>query len=156
MYYGTIDYEKLWNWLREQNAEYLLSFDGKTSSIDVTYDVPKDLYDLHTYLYSGNSSFRRVIGTSNSELVQESLYVKLHNDFESDFTLDISKFSEGQRLASLIRNNCEVEVVVRQSDMDKYFEINKLVDNETVEFSEPIYEFESYRELELEMMNYLF
>lgn len=76
MYYGTIDYEELWNWLRNQECVYMLSFDGKTSSIDITYDVPKDIYNTHEYLYNGNSSFRRVVGNSNSEYVRESLYIK--------------------------------------------------------------------------------
>lgn len=76
MYYGTIDYEKLWDWIRSQKCDYMLSFDGKTSSIDITYDVPNDLYSKHEYLYSGNSSFRRVIGSSNSEYVSESLYIR--------------------------------------------------------------------------------
>ena len=76
MYYGTIDYDKLWSWIRQQNCDYMLSFDGKTTSIDITYDVPNDLYNKHEYLYSGNSSFRRVIGTSNSEYVSESLYIR--------------------------------------------------------------------------------
>lgn len=76
MYYGTIDYKKLWNWLRNQQGIYLLSFDGTTSSEDMTYAVPEDVYDTHEYLYNGNSSFRRVIGTSNTEYVNESLYIK--------------------------------------------------------------------------------
>lgn len=76
MYYGKIKYEKLWEWLRSQQGLYYLSFDGKTSSEDMTYSVPKDVYDTHEYLYSGNSSFRRVIGTSNKEYVNESLYIK--------------------------------------------------------------------------------
>lgn len=76
MYYGVINYENLWNWLRSQNGIYLLSFDGTTSSEDMTYDVPSDIYTTHEYLYSGNSSFRRVIGKSNSEYVRESLYIK--------------------------------------------------------------------------------
>lgn len=75
MYYGAIDYDNLWNWIRKQKCNYMLSFDGKTSSIDITYNVPKDIYYKHEYLYSGNSSFRRVIGTSNSEYVSESLYI---------------------------------------------------------------------------------
>ncbi|MFR2887934.1 MAG: Dam family site-specific DNA-(adenine-N6)-methyltransferase [Clostridium butyricum] len=76
MYYGAIDYNCLWDWLRKQQCDYMLSFDGKTSSIDITYDVPKDVYNTHEYLYSGNSSFRRVIGISNKEYVSESLYIK--------------------------------------------------------------------------------
>ena len=77
MYYGTINYEELWNWLRGQQCDYILSFDGKTSSKDMTYEVPKDIYNIHEYIYSGNSSFRRIIGTSNSEYVNESLYIKI-------------------------------------------------------------------------------
>lgn len=76
MYYGTIDYDELWNWLRNQKCDYMLSFDGKTSSMDITYDVPKDIYNKHEYLYNGNSSFRRVVGNSNGEYVSESLYIK--------------------------------------------------------------------------------
>ena len=75
MYYGVIDYNVLWDWIRNQKADYMLSFDGKTSSIDITHNVPKDIYTKHEYLYNGNSSFRRVIGTSNSEYVSESLYI---------------------------------------------------------------------------------
>lgn len=53
----------------------MLSFDGKTSSLDITYNVPKDIYSKHEYLENGNSSFRRVIGNSNDEYVSESLYI---------------------------------------------------------------------------------
>lgn len=75
MYYGTIDYNMLWSWIRKQECDYMLSFDGKTSSLDITYNVPKDIYSKHEYLESGNSSFRRVIGNSNDEYVSESLYI---------------------------------------------------------------------------------
>ena len=80
MYYGVIDYNELWNWLRNQHCIYMLSFDGRTTSRDDTYDVPKDLYSNHEYLYSGNSSFSRTIGKSNSEYVEESLYIKLFKE----------------------------------------------------------------------------
>lgn len=76
MYYGTIDYTNLWEWLRKQKGGYMLSFDGKTTNTNSTYAVPDDLYTKHSYLESGNSSFRRVIGKSNSEYVFESLYIK--------------------------------------------------------------------------------
>ena len=47
----------------------------------MTYEVPTDIYTTHEYLYNGNSSFRRVIGTSNSEYVRESLYIKYNRIF---------------------------------------------------------------------------
>lgn len=81
MYYGAINYNEMWDWLRLQKCDYMLSFDGKTSSIDMTYKVPTDIYTTHEYLYNGNSSFRRVIGTSNSEYVRESLYIKHNRTF---------------------------------------------------------------------------
>ena len=55
-------------------GKYLLSFDGKTTSKDMTVDIPRDLYSNHIYLESGNSSFRRTIGNLKSEYVSESLY----------------------------------------------------------------------------------
>ncbi|EQB4340403.1 Dam family site-specific DNA-(adenine-N6)-methyltransferase [Clostridium botulinum] len=77
MYYGTIDYNKLWDYLKDCKCDYLLSFDGKITSEDKTYEVPKQVYDKHEYIYNGNSSFRRVIGKSNKEYVEESLYIKV-------------------------------------------------------------------------------
>ena len=74
MYYGTIDYEDLWNWMRISKGIKYLSFDGKTTYDNFTQIVPKDLYKKHEYLQSGNSSFRRVIGKSSSTNVYESLY----------------------------------------------------------------------------------
>lgn len=76
MYYGTIDYNKFWDYLRELPCKYVLSFDGKSGKIDNTWDVPKDVYSRHEYLLSGNSSFKRTIGKSNDSIVYESLYVK--------------------------------------------------------------------------------
>lgn len=77
MYYGAINYEELWNWMSKQSCDYMLSFDGKSTTEDMTYEVPDYLYSKHEYLYSGNSSFRRVIGKSNKEYIEESLYIKL-------------------------------------------------------------------------------
>lgn len=76
MYYGTIDYKKFWDYLKQLPCKYALSFDGKSGDIDNTWNVPKDIYTTHEYLLSGNSSFKRTIGKSNDSIVYESLYVK--------------------------------------------------------------------------------
>lgn len=76
MYYGTIDYDKLWNWLRNLPCKYALSFDGISGEEDNTWNVPRDVYSKHEYLLSGNSSFKRTIGRSNNSIVYESLYLK--------------------------------------------------------------------------------
>lgn len=77
MYYGQIDYEQLWYFLSKQQASYILSFDGKTDSKDMTYGVPCDLYDKHEYIYSGISGFRK--NHKKQEYVSESLYIKINN-----------------------------------------------------------------------------
>ena len=76
MYYGTIDYAKLWDWLRNLPCKYALSFDGISGEEDNTWNVPTDVYSKHEYLLSGNSSFKRTIGKSNDSVVYESLYLK--------------------------------------------------------------------------------
>ena len=76
MYYGTIDYEKLWNWLRNLPCKYALSFDGISGEEDNTWNVPQDVYLRHEYILNGNSSFKRTIGKSNDSIVYESLYLK--------------------------------------------------------------------------------
>ena len=76
MYYGTIDYDKLWNWLRNLSCKYALSFDGISGEEDNTWNVPQDVYSRHEYLLNGNSSFKRTIGKSNNSIVYESLYLK--------------------------------------------------------------------------------
>lgn len=76
MYYGTIDYTKLWDWLRSLPCKYALSFDGISGEEDNTWNVPTDVYSKHEYLLSGNSSFKRTIGKSNDSIVYESLYLK--------------------------------------------------------------------------------
>lgn len=79
MYFGGINQEELFNWLREQKSAYLLSYDGICGENDRTSKVPQDLYDSHIYISSGCSSFKR-IKLKNIEYVQESLYIKLKRD----------------------------------------------------------------------------
>ncbi len=76
MYYGNIDYEKFWKWLRTLPCKYALSFDGISGDKNNTWNVPEDIYLKHEYLISGNSSFKRVVGKSNNSMVYESLYLK--------------------------------------------------------------------------------
>jgi DNA adenine methylase len=76
MYYGTINYNELWNWLKESPANFALSFDGKQGENDRTYQVPKELYSQHYYIDSGISSFRRLKNKGAID-VKESLYVNI-------------------------------------------------------------------------------
>jgi DNA adenine methylase len=76
MYYGNINLNRMYDWLRQLSCNYILSLDGKSGEVDNTTDVPKDIYTKHFYLISGNSSFKRTIGKSNNSIVYESLYIK--------------------------------------------------------------------------------
>ncbi len=76
MYYGTIDYKELWEWMRTLKCPYLLSFNGICGSDDKIHKVPKDIYDSHIYIDSGCSSFKRLHSDVVVEYVQDSLYIK--------------------------------------------------------------------------------
>lgn len=75
MYYGIIDYNSFWDWIRSIKCKYILSFDGISGNTDNTYKVPDDIYNKHEYILSGNSSFRMIIGKSNNSIVYDSLYI---------------------------------------------------------------------------------
>lgn len=76
MYFGNFNQQTLFDYLRRLKCGFLMSYDGKSGDNDNTFDVPKDLYNEHLYIRSGNSSFRRVIGKSKDSIVYESLYLK--------------------------------------------------------------------------------
>lgn len=76
MYFGSIDTDILFKWVKELSCNFVMSYDGKSGDIDNTYDLPKELYDSHIYIKSGNSSFKRTIGKSKDSIVYESLYIK--------------------------------------------------------------------------------
>ena len=76
MYYGAIQLEQLWNWIRNQPCGYALSFDGISGKDNNTFNVPRDLYSEHIFIDSGNSSFKRLFGNNKKAQVHESLYNK--------------------------------------------------------------------------------
>lgn len=76
MYYGNIENDIFFDYLKKLNCNYIFSFDGKSGEKDNTYSVPLDVYTEHKYLLSGNSSFKRVTGNDKNAIVYESLYIK--------------------------------------------------------------------------------
>lgn len=74
MYFGVIKFEEFWEWLRNMECKYSLTFDGKRSGVDNTYNVPQDLYSKHIYLDGKISGFQKLHKVS--EYVKESLYIK--------------------------------------------------------------------------------
>ena len=73
-YFGKINYIELWDWIRDLNCNYILSFDGMINDKDMTYNVPKDIYSKHIYLENGLSTFKKT-QDKKKENVKESLYI---------------------------------------------------------------------------------
>ncbi len=75
MYFGNFNQRYLFDYIKELKCHYIMSYDGISGKEDNTFAVPKELYDEHLYIKSGNSSFKRVIGKSSDSIVYESLYI---------------------------------------------------------------------------------
>lgn len=76
LYMGPFDSGKMFDWIRDLDCGWALSYNGKAGGDDNTFAVPENLYDGHVYLESGNSSFRRIVESSRNTYVKESLYFK--------------------------------------------------------------------------------
>jgi DNA adenine methylase len=76
MYYGRIDYDEFFDYLRNIPCNYILSFDGISGDKNSTVSIPNDVYSKQEYIKNGNSSFKRVIGNSKDSIVYESIYIK--------------------------------------------------------------------------------
>lgn len=75
MYHSKFHGEDFFDYLRSLRLGYAFSYDGISGQNNMTVDVPKDLYDEHIYIKSGNSSFKR-LKNDKSAIVFESLYLK--------------------------------------------------------------------------------
>ena len=77
MYYGSINADMFLSFLEKLNQKgvmFILSFDGKTCAKDYTFDLPKELYIRHQYIYTGKSTFKKVIDKTSNH-VHESIYM---------------------------------------------------------------------------------
>lgn len=74
IYYGMLQYQKLWDWLRMQNCEYVLSLNGVKGDTDCTLDVPKDLYKSHHLIPNGTSKMDQLLDRKLA--AWDSLYVQ--------------------------------------------------------------------------------
>ena len=76
MYKGNFNRHDFFKWLSDKDCKWVLSYDGISGNVNNTFDVPKNLYDEHVYIKSGNSSFKRLKESDKNAVVFESLYVK--------------------------------------------------------------------------------
>ena len=74
MYYGVLDYNNFWEYLRNLKSPFALSFNGCVSGKELQYAIPEDIYTEHKFLYSGVSSLKKM--HCKKEEVLESLYIK--------------------------------------------------------------------------------
>lgn len=60
--------------LNSKGVKWALSYDGKRGTLDLTHDVPRDLFKRRKYLSSGNSAVNKVLN-GPIENVEEALYL---------------------------------------------------------------------------------
>lgn len=75
MYQSGFSQDDFFNFLRGFESGYVFSYDGTSGNDDMTVDIPRDLYNEHYYIKSGNSSFKR-LKSEKDAVVYESLYIK--------------------------------------------------------------------------------
>lgn len=75
LYYGVIDYDELWNWMRQLSCQYSLSFNGVRGNMFYKYEIPKELYSQEIMMQNKQNGFRSIRGGINEELF-ERLYIK--------------------------------------------------------------------------------
>lgn len=73
LYYGAIDFDKFFDFLRNLKCKYILSFDGKVGNESIEYDVPKDIYTNHYLIQTGKTGFRKI--KNDQSIVFESIYL---------------------------------------------------------------------------------
>jgi DNA adenine methylase len=76
IYFDDFKNDSMFEWMKNLKCGWALSYDGISGEDNKTYEVPSELYTEHKYIKSGNSSFKRLIQSSSSAVVYESLYVK--------------------------------------------------------------------------------
>ena len=89
-YIDDLDIDRFISFLKELNNAgilWALSFDGARGGDNLTYNLPADIYEFHTFISSGNSAVQKVLNDS-VEQVQESLYL--------NFTPSINKNKQGE------------------------------------------------------------
>jgi DNA adenine methylase len=74
-YYGRVDFNNLFAWLRSQRGNYLLSLDGFAGQEDRTLAVPGDLYDEQMQIEIVDNPFHR-LGEEARMPVSDSLYIR--------------------------------------------------------------------------------
>jgi DNA adenine methylase len=73
VYFGNIDLNNLWEYLRKLECKWLLSFDGVVGDADISCNVPTDIYSKQLFINNNISRFRAMVG--KNEKIYDSLYI---------------------------------------------------------------------------------
>lgn len=73
---GEFNNGELFEYLKGLDCGYVLSYDGLSGNDNNMFPVPKQIYDSHILIKSGNSSFKRIKESNKNAMVYESLYIK--------------------------------------------------------------------------------
>ena len=74
IYFGMLPYEELWEWIRKQPCDYIISLNGIKGDTDLTLPVPQDLYISHHLIPNGTSKMDQLL--DHKFYAWDSLYVK--------------------------------------------------------------------------------
>ena len=74
IYFGMIDYQALWDWMRKQPAQYAMSLNGYKGEVDCTIPVPSDVFSEHKLIPNGLSKMDQMVNARIE--ARDSLYLK--------------------------------------------------------------------------------
>lgn len=77
LYFDGFNSNDFISFLSRLNCGYALTYDGKRGDINMTADIPKELYDKHILMGETVSGFGKIVNSADKVKVRESLYIKL-------------------------------------------------------------------------------
>jgi DNA adenine methylase len=74
-YFGMIDLERMYEWLRKLAGKLIFSFNGFKDGIDCRINIPSDLYDREILVNNGLNKFDQ-LATKAKVIAKDALYLK--------------------------------------------------------------------------------
>lgn len=74
-YFGMIDLERMYEWLRKSAGKLIFSFNGFKDGIDCRINIPSDIYDREILVNNGLNKFDQ-LATKAKVIAKDALYLK--------------------------------------------------------------------------------
>jgi DNA adenine methylase len=74
-YFGMIDLERMYEWLRNSPGKLIFSFNGFKDGIDCRINIPGDIYDREVLVYNGLNKFDQ-LATKAKVIAKDALYIR--------------------------------------------------------------------------------